>query len=220
MARDITQLYCERKGLEFWAEPLNALSNFAFLYAAMAAGRLLVRHKIRDLWLWWFVTNITLIGLGSFIFHTGPALPTFLADVIPIAIFIITTFYYVLNKGLGQSARKSILYILLLIIAMLLCRVSSPWDFRIAISFLFIPVVATLGMMSLIFHRRGLITISRQLSTAALIFAFSVIVRALDTPLCALLPNGLHFLWHMLNAIVCYLVFLVCFEIRQNAQPV
>ena len=50
-------LYCERVTVSFWAEPLNALSNIAFLIAAYAALDLWRREGKNDpvtaLLQWW-----------------------------------------------------------------------------------------------------------------------------------------------------------------------
>ncbi|MHA1489208.1 MAG: hypothetical protein ACTSRI_06100 [Promethearchaeota archaeon] len=37
-------IYCERIGIEFWAEPLNAISNIAFIFAAIFAWKLYILH--------------------------------------------------------------------------------------------------------------------------------------------------------------------------------
>jgi len=56
--------YCERMGPEFWAEPVNAVTNLAFVLAALVVwpravglGRVLA-------------VILVAIGIGSFLFHT------------------------------------------------------------------------------------------------------------------------------------------------------
>jgi hypothetical protein len=41
---------------------------------------------------------------------------------------------------------------------------------------------------------------------AAGVFAVSLTARTLDRPLCGDFPTGTHFIWHILNAIVLFLV--------------
>ncbi len=58
--------YCERLGPGFWAEPVNAVTNAAFLIAALwawprTAGLPLARAM---------AVMLGVIGLGSFLFHT------------------------------------------------------------------------------------------------------------------------------------------------------
>jgi hypothetical protein len=81
-------LYCERTDASFWAEPVNALSNVAFLIAAAVAFRLW-RRGDRDDWpALALIGVVAAVGIGSFLFHTVATRAAILADVIPIAIFI------------------------------------------------------------------------------------------------------------------------------------
>ena len=81
-------LYCERTDASFWAEPVNALSNVAFLIAAAVAFRLW-RRGDRDDWpALVLIGVVAAVGIGSFVFHTVATRAAILADVIPIAIFI------------------------------------------------------------------------------------------------------------------------------------
>jgi hypothetical protein len=62
--------YCERLGPEFWSEPVNAITNAAFVVAALAAY-LLWRRKTPDDWVALFLICVVLAtGIGSFLFHT------------------------------------------------------------------------------------------------------------------------------------------------------
>jgi len=62
--------YCERTGPEYWAEPVNALTNAAFLIAALVMWRRTAGLPLaRVLCLILFV-----IGLGSYLFHTHATL--------------------------------------------------------------------------------------------------------------------------------------------------
>ena len=75
---------------DYWAEPLNAMSNLAFLLAAaFAYTDLRMRGTERGAG-----SIIVLIGLliavgaGSFVFHTYATVWARLADVAPIALFV------------------------------------------------------------------------------------------------------------------------------------
>ncbi len=221
MARDITQLYCERTTLEFWGEPFNAISNAAFLVAALYAVQLLRTHGLRDRWLWALAANIGVIGVGSFIFHTGPSLYSFAADVVPIAVFIAASFTFLLKYGFDVPIWRRAGWVACLFASMIFCRWAGPADFRIGVSFLFIPVVVLLAIFSILYacqpyssHSRAM---TRLFALASGVFAMATITRALDTPLCAAIPIGLHFVWHILNACVCYWVFKACVLVRLRA---
>jgi hypothetical protein len=76
--------YCER-GLDpaFWAEPLNALSNAAFLIAAWWAWRTWRQSLQAGQAELGLVALLAVIGAGSFLFHTFATRWAALADVIP-----------------------------------------------------------------------------------------------------------------------------------------
>ena len=80
--------YCERTDASFWAEPLNAATNAAFLIAAAAAFLTWRRAGRRDLPVLALIVVVVAVGLGSFTFHTVATRGAALADIIPIAIFI------------------------------------------------------------------------------------------------------------------------------------
>jgi len=46
---------------------------------------------------------------------------------------------------------------------------------------------------------------ARTLTWAAWVFVASLLFRTLDEQICMIWPHGTHFLWHSLNAVVCYL---------------
>ena len=81
-------IYCERIDATFWSEPLNALTNAAFIVAACAAALRYRAAGVRDRFLRTLVGIVALIGIGSFAFHTLATRGAVLLDVIPITIFI------------------------------------------------------------------------------------------------------------------------------------
>src|SRR3712207_1850463 len=96
--------YCERIDAHFWAEPLNAITNVAFLLAAALAARLLLRERASD----WPAAILTAlvgaIGIGSFLFHTIPSRWTAAVDVIPIQLFAFGYFFLAMRRFLGLRA--------------------------------------------------------------------------------------------------------------------
>jgi hypothetical protein len=81
-------LYCERVGASFWAEPVNALTNAAFLLAAAIACVRWWRAGARDWPTLALIVVLVAIGFGSFAFHTLATRGAVYLDVIPIAVFI------------------------------------------------------------------------------------------------------------------------------------
>ncbi|MGF1526463.1 MAG: ceramidase domain-containing protein, partial [Candidatus Competibacterales bacterium] len=93
--------YCERVDPTFWAEPLNAVTNAAFLLAAFWVWRATTRSDRFDPGVGLLVALIGLIGMGSFLFHTVATRWAALTDVVPIALFIVTFFVLTLRRGFG-----------------------------------------------------------------------------------------------------------------------
>ena len=96
-------LYCERVTASFWAEPLNALSNIAFLIAAYAALDLWRREGKNDPVILALIAVVAVVGLGSFAFHTIATRGAMLLDVTPIGVFIYGYFLLALRRFLLLS---------------------------------------------------------------------------------------------------------------------
>ena len=75
---DAIDAYCERSDPSFWAEPVNAVTNLAFVLAGLWAWR-------RTSGLGRVLSVVLMaIGVGSFLFHTVAEAWSGLADVLPI----------------------------------------------------------------------------------------------------------------------------------------
>ena len=81
-------LYCERTGPEFWNEPVNAVSNVAFLVAAIISWQISQRRQQGDVWEKLIIVLAGAIGIGSYLFHTFAKSWAELADIIPIWSFV------------------------------------------------------------------------------------------------------------------------------------
>ena len=93
--------YCERAGTDpdFWGEPLNAVTNIAFILAVLWVLAQARREGRLD----WSVVALAVIvlavGIGSFLFHTFATLWAGAMDVIPVQIFILVYFAVVLIRA-------------------------------------------------------------------------------------------------------------------------
>ena len=189
--------YCERLDAGFWTEPLNAISNLAFLLAAAVGFALWRRDRGDDRAVFLFSSLVAVIGVGSFLFHTFANRWSSLADVLPIALFIYAYFFLALYRlvalgpwaaGLGTAAflGTSVL--------------SEPiFAGLVGSSAGYVPaLLAMLGIGSYLMatsHRSG-----RSVLMAGVVFTVSLGMRIADAPLCASWPTGTHFLWHVFNA--------------------
>jgi hypothetical protein len=195
-------IYCERLGPGLWAEPLNALTNLAFILAGLLLVVALRRAEPevrRDPAILGLTGLLFVIGLGSGLFHTFATAWAVLADVIPIALFILLYMYLALRRlvalplwgcGLGVAT-------------VLLLTVVMPLGFGFSISTYGVALLAMLGVGGFLHVARRHPAGPRILAAAGL-FAVSLALRTADLPLCATLPSGTHFLWHILNAAVLY----------------
>ena len=57
----------------------------------------------------------------------------------------------------------------------------------------------------------------RSLGLAALVFAISLGLRTADTALCPQFPLGTHFVWHVLNAVVLFMLLRTAIAARRGA---
>ena len=195
-------IYCERLAPGLWAEPLNALTNLAFILAGLLLVVALRRAEPevrRDPAIRGLTGLVFVIGLGSGLFHTFATAWAVLADVIPIALFILLYMYLALRRlvalplwgcGLGVAT-------------VLLLTVVMPLGFGFSVSTYGVALLAMLGVGGFLHFARRHPAGPRILAAAGL-FAMSLAFRTADLPLCATLPSGTHFLWHILNAAVLY----------------
>ena len=189
--------YCERTGPEYWSEPVNALTNLAFIIAALIMAR-----RLRGVYLpfaWGLTAVLFWIGVGSWLFHTHATGWAAMADTLPILLFILA-YIFAANRDFWGL---------------------RPWP-ALGLTALFIPyAAATVPLFGLIpglgssagyapvpvliaaygiALRARAPELGRNLLIGAALLTLSITFRALDEPLCATLPLGTHFLWHILNA--------------------
>ncbi|MDF1855095.1 ceramidase domain-containing protein [Pseudooceanicola sp.] len=187
--------YCERLGPAYWAEPLNAVTNLAFLAAA-----LLMWHRCAGLVSGRVLAAILFaIGIGSWLFHTHAQPWAGVADVAPIGIFIIA-YIFVVNRDFlrlpGWQAGLGTVFSATLI--PLLAYQFGKYELTAA-SAGYVPVPILLFGYGWALRQR-LPVVARGLWIGAGLLVVSITLRSLDQPLCGVWPLGTHFLWHLLNA--------------------
>lgn len=202
--------YCERLDASYWAEPLNAITNAAFLIAAVimwrrAAGVPLARVLAAILFA---------IGIGSYLFHTHAQVWAAIADVTPILAFILV-YIFAINRDVWRL---------------------SPWV-ALAVTGLFFPFAAltvpifsqlpiggtagyapvpTLILIYAVLLRHRAPELARGFVIGAGILILSMTARTVDEPLCAVIPFGTHLWWHILNAVM--LAWMIEVYLRYRAQ--
>ena len=209
--------YCERIDATFWAEPLNAVTNLAFIVAAFAIAHALSRYgqAVRKVWdLWLLAGLIAAIGIGSFLWHTLATPWAAVTDVVPILLFInvfLLSFLVRIVK-LGPWAVAGWFVTFQVVNVGLL--LATPAD-ALNSSVFYLPIWATLWLMVAYCWRNG--SGGRQAMLAAgLAFTLSLTLRSVDIDLCRAWPLGTHFAWHLLNGLVLYLVTMALVTVHRQ----
>lgn len=187
--------YCERLGPGLWAEPLNAVSNAAFLVAAAMVWR----GTRGDAGARVLVAVLAAIGVGSLLFHTVARVWAGVADVLPILAFILIYMYLATVRFLGLPVWAGALAAAAYVpasgaVAAGIGAVTGPLNGSVS----YLPVVLLIGGYALWLRGRAPAT-ARGLGLGAGCLAVSLVLRTLDAPLCPVVPVGTHFLWHLLN---------------------
>jgi len=202
--------YCERIGPALDSEPVNAISNAAFLVASAAAWRLSSRHapsRAAGGLIQVLIAMIAVIGLGSFLFHTLGNRWAEWADVLPILLFILLYVWLVLALFFTSPLWLKLAAVSLLAAATLGLEAFAPAAFLWG-GALYLPAALTIIALSIAIRKIDKAA-GRALAAATAVFLLSFTARTLDMPLCNIWPQGTHFLWHLLNAALLYLLVRV-----------
>ena len=195
--------YCERVGTDpnFWGEPVNAVTNAAFLLAALWALR---EARNRDRLEWstlLLAANVAAIGVGSFLFHTHATPWAAMTDVLPIQTLILLYFFLVLRRVWGLTGWLAAPVTL----AFLPASAGLTWllqgTFLAGANAGYVAALLLIAGNGLLLRRRGHL-LAPWLLAAAGVFVLSLGFRMLDEPVCAAFPLGTHFLWHLLNGVL------------------
>ncbi|MEM9549548.1 MAG: ceramidase domain-containing protein [Pseudomonadota bacterium] len=191
--------YCERVGPEHWAEPLNAVSNLAFLLAAWVMWR-----RVRGQGMPLAVTLVVFlagIGVGSSLLHTFATVWAAAIDVAAIVGFILV-YIFAINRDVWQMRPLPALGLTVLFF---------PYAAAMIPVFGLIPGLggsvgyAPVPLLILIY---AVLLLQRAPQTAtgmaigAGILIVSILFRSLDEVLCEAIPRGTHFMWHILNGVM------------------
>jgi Ceramidase len=207
--------YCERgSNPSFWAEPLNAISNIAFLIAALLALSLWIsqRRELKGAAELALIGVTFLIAIGSFLMHTFATRWAMLADTVPIFLFMLGYLVFATRRFAGSNWFVALASVAAFIGAGFISEIDFCDGGRCLNGSLgYVPALAAMMIMG------GALQIaehpaSRALLTAAVIFAVSLTFRSVDMLVCPatlIQPGwraGTHATWHVLNATVIYLL--------------
>lgn len=189
--------YCERVDLTYWAEPINAVTNIAFILATIIMWRRsqgLTSARV-------LCGVLFTIGIGSFLFHTHATAWALLADVAPIGIYILT-YLFLVNKDIMHwpwwiAALGTVAF--LPYAAIIVPAMNQLPFFRISNFYWTVPILLLIYAYAL---RAKHPKTARGFCIGAGLLALSITLRSVDEIICTTLPLGTHFLWHCLNGVM------------------
>lgn len=222
-------IYCERAGDPgFWAEPLNAASNAAFLLAAGLTLAAWLRQSQRGVGEFALIVLVGAIGVGSFLFHTLATRWAALADTLPITVFMLTYLGYALVRFVGLSRLLSGALVAVFILALQAAdAVRCSGGPCLNGSLGYVPALIALGLVGMLLRWRGH-EAGPALLGGALIFAVSLAFRTVDRVACPWTvimggAVGTHFVWHLMNALLLYVLVMAAIRhgrTRRAAQAI
>ncbi|WP_239307801.1 MULTISPECIES: ceramidase domain-containing protein [unclassified Frankia] len=200
--------YCERTSPAFWGEPLDAVSNIAYVAAGVALWRMLRSERDVPISVGFMPGLAVLIGAGSFAFHTLATRWSKVLDIVPIGLFVLCYFASFLYWFYGLSRRGCLLGVagFIAFTAVFGLTVGTVIPNR---SGIYVPVLILIVMIA------GMLASSRDasrarhwpaLAVAGGVFALGLFARTIDRKVCGFDPEGTHFIWHLLTALLVFLV--------------
>ena len=204
--------YCERNSLHFLSEPLNIFTNLLFLVFSIL---LIKNKKIRNKSLPLILFGI---GIGSMLFHSIPYNLTAFIDVFFIILFIflfLIQLYYKLKVNIYLSYILSALFILS-------CYTFGNY-FKYSIlkeSAFYFPILLHLYFLIIfffIFKQKRVYL--KSFFLIPILFSVSLYLRTIDFRYCNAFPLGTHFIWHIINSIVLFLIIKFINSIPNRASP-
>lgn len=145
------------------------------------------------------------IGLGSWLFHVFANGWSEYADVIPVWSFVALYVLAAVHLLGGVAPGKLVRIALAVAAAIVVLSLATSTDAGAEAaadplngSGQYLPALVALCVFAVLSWRRRQ-PIRAWAPAATAVFAMSLVVRTVDLRLCALLPMGTHFMWHILN---------------------
>jgi hypothetical protein len=198
----VIDIYCERTGPGLLAEPVNAITNLAFLVAALASWRLAKQRDLVSADILLLIGLMATIGIGSGLFHTFATGWSQVLDILPILLFQVVYLWIYGRRMIGMGTGWLVTSVVLLISSVVLAREFPDLLNR---SLIYAPAFILLVSLGL-YHYRHAVIQPALLLLATGVFLLSLIMRTIDQAICPYLPMGTHYVWHLLNGLLVYLI--------------
>jgi len=198
--------YCERTSAALDAEPVNAVTNFAF---PIGAAILWLRYGRRPVMagrglIVALIFAMAMVGFGSLLFHVVGTRWAEWGDVVPILVFILLYLWFVLTHLFGLTVILKAAILAIFFAATFYLEAAVPGDVLWG-GALFVPTIIVFITIGIVLNRRGHPAGAAMLA-AMTVFFCAYFFRSLDHAICNAVPLGSHFMWHLLNALLLFLL--------------
>ena len=213
-------IYCERTAPGLWNEPLNLVSNLAFLLAAGVALAAYRRHAgfipDRGLDLRLSIVWLGAIGIGSGLWHLTARSWAWWLDVVPIQLFMLTFLYSFMGWVLHWDVVWRVVALLGFVAVNVLVEMTAVGDVFNGSAGYFPAYALLLAMTGWLYHRQA--PVAPLFGFAAGLLLLSLTFRSVDQAVCGAIPWGTHFLWHLLNAVVLGALLVAMVRVASSAH--
>ena len=208
---DSNFFYCERNNFSLLAEPFNLFTNILFLFfSILLFFDKTVKNKI-------FTYILFGIGIGSMLYHSIATSFTALVDIAFIILFI---FYYLVILYNKLNVKKNYAYIFSLIFILVCYNFGYLfYDSFLGSSAFYFPILLHLVLLLFYFIYKKKYFYFRKFIFIPVVFSISLYLRTVDIKYCSTFSVGTHFFWHILNAIVLYLLIKFIHLIPHGTSP-
>ena len=196
--------YCERTNFDAFGEPLNAISNLAFILCGLI---LIFRKKMK---LSPLPYAVIFIGISSFLFHYIPTKIFSALDIFSIILFVIIYNTILTKRILNYSNKYSIISSVLLLLISYLVGILF-FQTIIGSSSFYLGLLIYMVFISFLLKKSPN---KKFFLFAIVLFIISIIFRSIDIYLCNFILFGTHFIWHIMNSLVTY--FLIIYTKSTN----
>ena len=185
---DYIDSYCERVAPGLLGEPLNAITNLAFMFAAFWLWRIARSHGRDQSWM--------LRTLVILLFHSFANVIGVILDSLALTLCLLAAILFSARVWLRQGWWLAALWPVGMIVAAFVLGSLVPVE-----GAAYLGPFATGVLMAAILILRGH-PAGRDVAIGIACFVPSFFFRTIDAPVCEAFPSGTHFLWHILNACV------------------
>lgn len=205
-------IYFESDFTKLFPEPWNAVSALIFCFIVVYWFWKLYPVRERHSFLFYSLPILLVGGVGGTLYHAFRVSRVFLVmDWLPILLLCLAASFYFLYQLRYKWWEMALAFVLFMLVEVLNYifipkRVSINISYVMMGLFVLTPVVLFLKKT----HWKN----ARFIVLALVSFLLAISFRSLDG--FALLPMGIHFLWHTFGAVACHYMYVYIYKVRES----